>query len=226
MALIPTQPTRQLALSLELSDRLGGSTRERCPDVVGTSIGRMGTEDIARIRTDTVSPCLSVDDETFTTIDADNALACVIDEDAWLRELFRVMYPGGMLHLTMPATGLLGWLDARNIYRYMTEILGRGNEPDSTLPTGWSRHYPESDLRELLEHNGFTVRAIERVGVGLAEWPQIAGLVAGNFMLGARTTERRLFPLRQRMEAFDQSFAVPKIGAALYALASKPGSAG
>jgi SAM-dependent methyltransferase len=178
-----------------------------------------GPQEIGLIRTDEEKPHLDLDDESINTIDLGDVLSRVMDEEAWLAEMHRVLTPGGYLCFTLPAGGPLAWLDARNVYRYLVDIVGRGDQPDDTLPTGWHRHYSDEDVRRLLEITGFELRAMQRVGIGIPEVPQLAGLLVGNFLLGRRDTEYRLRPLRVRTEAIDQELNVPKIGTTHYVLA-------
>jgi hypothetical protein len=154
-------------------------------------------------------------------IDAGDVVSRTIDEAAWLAELARVLRPGGTLRLRVPAGGPLAWLDTRNIYRYVTDILGRGDNPDDTLPTGWNRHYGADDVFALLLDAGFSNVKIGRVGIGLAEPPQLAGLMVGNFLGGKRETELRLHPLRQAMERVDARIPAPVIGTMLAVTATR-----
>lgn len=217
----PGQTTTSLRLSIELSSSLDGKPRERCPIVHFTATGSTGNYEIGALPTDDKKPHIPAENHAFSIVDARDVLSRVIDEETWLAELHRVIAPGGHLSFTVPAGGALAWLDARNIYRYATDILKRGDAPDDTLPTGWNRHYHENEVRHLLEVTGFELRAVERVGIGIAEIPQLAGLVVGNFLLGNRDTEMKLHALRERMESFDQTINVPGIGTSLYVLAAR-----
>lgn len=213
--------TTSLRLSIELSTKLDGKPRERCPMVHFMASGSTGNREIGALRTDDEQPHIEAKDHAFSMVDARDVLSRVSDEEAWLAELHRVISPGGHLSFTVPAAGVLAWFDARNIYRYATDILKRGDAPDDTLPTGWNRHYHEDEVRHLLEVTGFEPRAMERVGIGIAEIPQLAGLLVGNFLLGKRDTELKLHPLRERMESYDQTLTVPGIGTSIYVLAAR-----
>jgi SAM-dependent methyltransferase len=217
----PNRTTISLHAVLELSTHLDGKPRERCPLVRFTLADLDGQRDIGVIRSDEEKPRLDLADQSVNTIDIGDILSRVMDEEAWLAEMCRVLTPGGYLSFTLPAGGPLAWLDARNIYRYLVDIVGRGDPPDDTLPTGWHRHYSEEDVRRLLEITGFEPRTIQRVGIGFPEVPQLAGLLVGNFLLGRRDTEMRLRPLRVRTEAIDQELNIPKVGTTLYVLAAR-----
>lgn len=193
-------------------------TRERCPiihfhDDRGTLI--------AAFPTDEEQPRIDLPDAAVAAIDLNRSLSRVIDEEAWLRECRRILAPGGELRFTVPAGGPLAWLDARNIYRYAVDVLKRGDEPDDALPTGWHRHYSRDDIERLLAAAGLTPVAVHRVGTGLPEIPQLAGLVAGNMLLGRRDTERRLHPLRVRMEKRDDQRPVPLLGSSFSVIAHR-----
>lgn len=217
----PDSLATALRLSIELSANLDGRPRERCPTIRFMASGPEGNHEIDAMPTDVEEPRFAAPDLAFLMVDARDVLSRVIDEAAWLAELHRVIAPGGHLSFTVPAAGPLAWLDARNLYRYTTEVSKRGNAPDGTLPTGWNRHYHEDEVRHLLKATRFEPRAIERVGIGIAEIPQIMGLLVGNFILGKRQTELKLHALRERMESYDQMLSVPRIGTSLYVLAAR-----
>jgi SAM-dependent methyltransferase len=209
-------PETSLTLSLELSPHLSARrTRERCPNARMVLSSPNGERDLGALRVDVEKPELDLDDGSVDAIDAQGVLANVIDEAAWLAEVARVLSPGGTLRFTVPAGGPLAWLDAQNIYRYVGDILGRGDNPDATLPTGWNRHYRERDIEALLVGAGFRDPVMTRAGVGLTELPQLAGLMVGNFLLGKRDAEMRLFPLRHAMVRMESRIPAPAIGTLL-----------
>ena len=202
-----------LALSLEPSTNLGArDLRKRCPDIRFILQTADGRQDLGAMRTDIEKPRLNLADGSAKEIDAGDTIPVVIDEAAWLAELARVLAPGGTLRMTVPASGPLAWADARNTYRYVVDILGRGNTPNETLPTGWNRHYGAGDVDAMLADAGFRDIRLERVGIGLAEPVQLGGLMLCNFLLGRRDTELRLRPARTRIEEIDARIRVPGIG--------------
>lgn len=206
-----------LRLDLRLSTSLDDRTRLRCPDVGFLA----GDKEIAVYRTDEAAPALDVPDAAFTRVEAGTALSRAIDEEAWLRELGRVLAPDGKLRFMLPASGPLAWLDARNIYRYVTDVTKRGDAPDDSLPTGWNRHYSEKAVRQMLDVTGLRLVTMERSGIGLSEIPQLAGFLACNFVLGDREAERKLHPLRVRMETAESRLPVPGIGTMLFVTATR-----
>lgn len=210
-ARMPADP--RLEISIEPSTNLDAfDTRERCPSARFDMRTGASRRHLATLRVDIESPRLDLPDASLAEINAGDILGRTIDEEAWLAELARVLRPVGTLRMRLSAGGPLAWIDARNIYRYVTDILKRGDNPDDTLPTGWNRHYGVGDVTGLLLGAGFTNVEIDRVGLGLAEGPQLAGLVAGNFLAGKRGTELRLHPLRQAMERIDARIPVPGVG--------------
>lgn len=218
--MIATAPPRfdtTLRLDLRLSTSLDDRTRLRCPNV--HFIGDDG--EIAVFRTDAESLSLGVPDGAFTRINAGTAISRAIDEEAWLRELGRVLSAGGKLQFMLPASGPLAWLDARNIYRYFTDVTKRGDAPDDSLPTGWNRHYSEKAVHQMLDVAGLRLVSLQRSGVGMSEIPQLAGLLARNYVLGDRQAERKLRPLRERMEALESQLPVPGIGTMLRVRATR-----
>jgi hypothetical protein len=211
-----------LTLSIELSPNLEAShTRERCPSARVDLVTAEGVRHVATLRVDVESPHIDLPDAAVRQIDAADIIGRAIDEAAWLAELARVLQPGGELRMRVASGGPLAWYDTRNIYRYMTDIFGRGDNPDDTLPTGWNRHYATEDIVTLLLDAGFANIRIVRVGLGLAEAPQLAGLTIGNFLLGKRDTEYRLRPMRERLERLDARIPAPFVGTAFAITATR-----
>jgi hypothetical protein len=218
----PPRATPTLRLAIELNETVARRSHDMMPTVRLTVCDGGDQCIIGEIRTDEKTPRIAAADGAFALADAPSILSRVMDEGAWLAELRRVLAPGGQLRLTVPAGGPLAWLDAHNIYRYLTDITGRGTKPSATLPTGWHRHYHADEIRHLVEHAGFTVRGIERTGVGLAEIPQLMGLVVGDYLLKRPDTEHRMHPNRARLERLDREIQVPGIGKVYDVLATRP----
>jgi hypothetical protein len=156
--------------------------------------------ELTRIATSEPAPCLPIGDASVQSVDAIDVLEHVHDEQMWLAELARILVPGGDLTVRVPLENLMGWADALNIYRYVTDVTGLGRDLVSTMPTGWHRHYAPSDMPALVRLAGFEVTGTVTEGLPLEEIPHLAGLVVGNILLDDHTTERRLSRLRKRFE--------------------------
>ena len=100
-------------------------------------------------------------------------LALTVLEEEALAEAARVLRPGGMLLLRVPATGRLAWLDGYNAFRYIREITHRGLGLPEAVGVGWRRHYRREDVRKLLQPH-FRVRAMCASGIGLSDSARLA----------------------------------------------------
>jgi hypothetical protein len=211
-----------LRLSIELGDTDARTSRDKMPSVRYRIADGDAETASGLIRMDEEEPRIDAADDTVALVIAETVLSRVLDEHTWLVELGRVLRPGGEIHATVPAAGALAWFDAHNIYRYLTDITGRGSSPTATLPTGWNRHYYEDELQDLVEVAGLTVRAIQRTGVGLAEVPHLAGLVVGDYLLNHPRVEKALHPRRQTLDRADRDVRIPGVGKILTVIATKP----
>lgn len=217
---------RRLTLAIVLSPNIHAEhTRQRCPSARLVLTCQTRDVELGEIRVDVEAPRFDVPDHSLEEVDASDVIGKVIDEAAWLAEIARVLAPGGHLRFSVPASGPLAWCDAQNIYRYIGDTLGRGDTPDATLPTGWNRHYGQDDVTTLLQDAGFTEIEIRRAGLGLAEVPQLAGLVGGNLLLGKREAELKLHPMRRAMERIDARIPAPAIGSQLIVTARRAATA-
>lgn len=191
---------------LRLSDSLSDKTRDRCPDIVF----KLDEVEIAAIRTDTEHPELPfADGEIGSIVVYDDALSRVIDEETWLQEFQRVLTAGGGLRFTLPATGALAWLDAMNTYRYISDIIGRGDEPNASLPTGWNRHYSQQHIEHLLDGAGFSAPTFQKQNYASQEFGMLLGLVQENLLKKNRHAERELFARYGKRDPNDDSWPLP-----------------
>lgn len=197
-----------LTVTLRPSPHLTDRSRARCPDLVFAADGR----EIAALRSDIDSPELPLADGAAGSLTWLQGLDVVVDEAAWLAECARVLAPGAPLTIAVPAAGALAWLDTQNGYRYLVDILKRGDPPDLTRPTGWHRHYRDDALQTLLADAGFRVVRHDRAGLGLAELPLFAILLWQNVLAGERDAELRSASLRTRLQAIDRRLPAPAIG--------------
>jgi SAM-dependent methyltransferase len=100
-------------------------------------------------------------------------LALTVLEEEALAEAARVLRPGGILLLRVPAAGRLAWLDGYNAFRYVQEITDRGRRLPEAAGVGYRRHYRREDLRKLLQPH-FRVRAMRASGIGLSDGARLA----------------------------------------------------
>lgn len=176
---------------LHLSTNLSSRTRDRCPDVVFTA----GDDRVATVRTDTHVPKLPLASGSVDELVVhDDALSRVIDEEAWLREFARVISTGGVLRFTLPAEGMMAWLDTMNLYRYIADISKRGDEPNAALPTGWNRHYTRDHIRSLIADAGFAEPKIRSQNTARQEVGMLVGMIRNNWIKRERDAEQQLFP--------------------------------
>ncbi|MDQ2742546.1 MAG: class I SAM-dependent methyltransferase [Chloroflexota bacterium] len=108
-------------------------------------------------------------DNSFDGVLLLDVLEHVPDEQAVVREVRRILRPGGRLIVSVPNRGLLGGLDSLNLYQ-------RWFGPTAPAPTddpSWSasprhRHYSLADLIHLLGGD-FRRQGVEYTGLGFAE---------------------------------------------------------
>lgn len=170
-----------------------------------------------------VTPSYPADPESQSRILALDVIEHVEDEQAWLEELTRLLAPGGEIFVRVPAEGPMAWLDAPNIYRYLTEFTDRGAAPHETKPTGWHRHYRRSDLIDLIKCRGLRITSISQENTPLPDIAQLIGLVAGDLVLGHRDTETRLIAIRDKLDRRGRGLPLGKLGTRLRVTAVKPG---
>ena len=154
-----------------------------------------GHAEVAAIRTDTGRPSLPFADCDVEKLEIhDDALSRVIDEEAWLQEFARVLTVDGKLQFTLPAEGVLAWLDTMNAHRYLTDITGRGHAPDAANPTGWNRHYTREHIHRLVTNAGFAAPEIHSQSYATHEASLLTRMVWRNWVRLDRMAELELFP--------------------------------
>jgi SAM-dependent methyltransferase len=154
------------------------SVQEECRQAWGVDVDTErfpAAEALGRARVQGIDPRapLPFADDTFDTITILDVIEHVADDDAVLRELTRVLKPGGRLLLTTPHRGLLTFLDPGNVkfaaprlHRFVhvyvlrrpdyyearfgrTRRAGRQMVGDFTLDQEpWHRHYSYEQIRK------------------------------------------------------------------------------
>lgn len=190
----------------------------RIETIVRTTTGTLSRDTLAvRCR----APSFPVEPGSLRLIRALDVIEHVQDEEAWLTALAELLEPGGEIIVRVPTEGPVAWLDAPNMYRYVTEFTSRGEAPRETKPTGWHRHYRRDDLLALVEGSGPRVTAISRVAAPLADIPHLLGMIVGNLALDNPGTERRLIAMRDRLDRADRSLPLGPLGARYRVVATR-----
>lgn len=111
-----------------------------------------------------------------------DVLEHVPDEASTLREIARLLKPGGTLVLSVPHRGLLSWLDSLNLYAALVRATHHGRFPPEIAATGLHRHYSVAQIRALLGKT-FELRRVTRTGLGLAELVNLPLLLLFRWLL-------------------------------------------
>src|ERR1700676_998856 len=111
---------------------------------------------------------LPLEDASFDAVLCLDVLEHVVDQAAVIREIERVLRPEGMLILSVPHRGLLGWLDSLNLYAKLVRTTHHGLFPQEIAQTGIHRHYSVRQLQQLLGP-AFHLRRVICTGLGIAE---------------------------------------------------------
>jgi len=112
-------------------------------------------------------------DASYDAVILLDELALTVLEEEALAEAARVLRPGGILLLRVPAAGRLAWLDGYTAFRYIQEITHRGRLLPEAVGLGYRRHYRREDVRQLLQPH-FRVRAMRASGIGLSDSARLA----------------------------------------------------
>ncbi len=155
--------------------------------VVSTSQHRIS--DAVQLHTIEKDERLPFDDDSFDSASVLDVIEHVVDQRRILKELHRVVKPGGRLVVTVPGKHLFSFLDIGNFkYRFprvhklyytrkhSAEAYHRryvecenGLFGDIEVAKGWHQHFAPAELAALLESCGFT--DVEFDGCGYAERP-------------------------------------------------------
>ena len=112
-------------------------------------------------------------DASYDAVILLDELALTVLEEEALAEAARVLRPGGMLLLRVPAAGRLAWLDGYNAFRYIRETTHRGRGLPEAAGVGYRRHYRREDVRKLLQPH-FRMRAMRASGIGVSDSARLA----------------------------------------------------
>lgn len=125
---------------------------------------------------------LPFEDACFDAVVFLDVLEHVVDQEQTLREIQRVLKPGGTLVLSVPHRGLLGWLDSLNVYARLVRATHHGIFPQEITQTGIHRHYSVAQLHTLLGE-GFAIQRISYTGLGVAELVNLPLLFVCRYVL-------------------------------------------
>ena len=112
-------------------------------------------------------------DASYDAVILLDQLALTVLEEEALAEAARVLRPGGILLLRVPAAGRLAWLDGYNAFRYIQETTHRGHGLPEAAGVSYRRHYRREDVQKLLQPH-FRGRAIRASGIGLSDSARLA----------------------------------------------------
>ena len=123
-------------------------------------------------------------DETFTSVSLLEVIEHVADQKHLLREVHRVLAPGGVLLVSVPGKHLFSFLDVGNLkFRFphlhrwfYVRKHGRreyhrryvdnpeGLVGDISMQKRWHEHFRSDGLKQLLRNSGFEVRDVDGAG--------------------------------------------------------------
>ncbi len=125
---------------------------------------------------------LPFEDDCFDAVLFLDVLEHVVDQNAVIGEIQRVLKPGGTLILSVPHRGLLGWLDSLNVYALLVRKTRHGVFPQEIAQTGVHRHYSVRELRQLLG-SAFHLQRVTCTGLGVAELVNLPLLLLCRYIL-------------------------------------------
>jgi SAM-dependent methyltransferase len=152
---------------------------------------------------------LPFDDGSFGRVECGAILAYVRNDIGLASELTRVLAPGGLLNMRVPAAGPLAGLDAFNLHRYLVDTTHRGLRPFETAEIGWRRHYGETDLCLLFPERDYELINRRREAIALAEIVRLAGFIAFRWLRPSRDRYRQVAHRARQVESAERKLGVP-----------------
>ena len=130
--------------------------------------------------------------DVFDAVAVAGTLEHVVADDDALDEMARVLRPGGLLFLRVPHDDRLAWLDAQNLYTYISGTIGRGQPLAGRPALKFRRHYGREDLLNELTKRGLKARIVTTEGWGAGEILLLGTLLVCRSILGSPQRERRM----------------------------------
>jgi len=159
-------------------------------------------------------------DASYDAVILLDELALTVLEEEALAEAARVLRPGGILLLRVPAAGRLAWLDGYNAFRYVQEITRRGRRLPEAAGVGYRRHYRREDVRKLLQPH-FRVRAMRTSGIGLSDSARLALSLFWRWLLQSRRGDAAIRRVPETLARLEGRLALADHGYWLVAAAER-----
>jgi len=159
-------------------------------------------------------------DASYDAVILLDELALTVLEEEALAEAARVLRPGGMLLLRVPAASRLAWLDGYNVFRYAREITHRGHSLPEAAGVGYRRHYRREDVGKLLQPH-FRVLAMRASGIGLSDSARLALSLFWRWALQSQRGDAAIRRIPERLARLEGRLAPARHGYWLVAAAER-----
>jgi ubiquinone/menaquinone biosynthesis C-methylase UbiE len=150
---------------------------------------------------------LPFDDNSFGAVMLTEVLEHLQDDRATLKEIARVLRPGGVLLISTPHRGLFAGLDPDNVLNSFFATVSRLRIPKpgggrfyQNFRFDWHRHYSEKELRALLSAD-FEIEKLDFGGLLL--YPLLYGVENALDALGKERSYWRDFRALRTLRGFD-----------------------